>query len=366
MTTPLWPDTLRYCVRCCQPETEEGITFDDRGVCSGCNSSEEKMHINWEDRERALRARLERYRELLKDRAWDCLLPISGGKDSFFQAYVLTRIYKMRPLAVTFSHNWFTPVGKRNLDRLLETFDVDHIMFTPKRTLVNRLARRSIDTIGDSCWHCHAGVGAFVLQAAVKFNVPLVVWGESAAEEGCRLSYYESTKQDIFNERYFTQTSAKLEADAMAGDDIDVRELEIFRHPTTEEYRAAGIDGFHLGDYVFWDEERQTEFLKREFGWEEDDVEGTYKRYKSVECAMPGLHDWTKFVKRGYGRATDHASRDVRAGLMTREEGFELIRNIDPTPPKVLAYFTEITGLTQAQIEERVKRLRKNAAVNLP
>src|SRR5438067_344217 len=218
MSTPLYEGTLRYCVRCCQPETEEGITFDDRGVCNGCTSSEEKMHINWEERERTLRARLQQYKERFKDRAWDCIVPISGGKDSFFQAYVLTQIYGMRPLAVTFSHNWFTEAGKRNLNRLLETFDLDHIMFTPKRGLINRLARRSIEMIGDSCWHCHAGVGAFVLQVAIKFNVPLVVWGESAAEEGCRLSYYESTRRDIFNEEYFTTQSAIVAPEAMAHD----------------------------------------------------------------------------------------------------------------------------------------------------
>jgi N-acetyl sugar amidotransferase len=366
MSEPLFKDRLRYCVRCCQPETEEGIAFDDRGVCNGCTSSEEKMHIDWEERERVLRAKLEAAKERYKDRAWDCLLPISGGKDSFFQAYVLTRIYGMRPLAATFSHNWFSPTGKRNLERLLETFDVDHIMFTPKRGLVNRLAKKSIAAIGDSCWHCHAGVGAFVLQVAIKFRVPMIVWGESAAEEGCRLSYYESTKRDIFNERYFLNMSAVESPDAMAGEGIDIRELEPFQHPTAEQYRTAGIEGFHLGDYMFWDEERHTEFIKREFGWEEDSVEGTYKRYKSVECIMPGMHDWTKFLKRGYGRASDHASRDVRAGLLTREEGFEIISGIDPEPPKVLDYFLDQTGLSKEDIVQKVKALRKGAAKDLP
>jgi N-acetyl sugar amidotransferase len=291
MGLPIYNDLLRYCVRCCQPETEEGIAFDDRGVCNGCNSSEEKMHINWEEREQALRAKLERIKELHKNRAWDCILPISGGKDSFFQTYVITKVYGMRALAVTFSHNWFTEVGKRNLERLLETFDLDHLMFTPKRSLVNRLAKRSIGLIGDSCWHCHAGVGAFVIHAAIKFKVPLIIWGESAAEEGCRLSYYDSIKRDIFDEKYFTWQSAQQGTEAMAGDNISSRELEMFKFPSAEEYREAGIEGFHLGDYMFWDEEKQTELIKREFGWEESEVEGTYKRYKSVECVMPGLHD---------------------------------------------------------------------------
>ena len=100
----------------------------------------------------------------------------------------------------------------------------------------------------------------------------------------------------------------------MANETLPARDLEMFRYPTAEAYRAAGVEGFHMGDYMFWDEERHTEFIMRKFGWEEDTVEGTYKHYKSVECIMPGLHDWAKFVKRGFGRTTDHATRDVRAG----------------------------------------------------
>lgn len=366
MTQPIFSETLRYCVRCCMPETAEGIQFDQRGICNGCNSSEEKMHIDWEERERALAAKLQHYKDLGKGKPYECILPVSGGKDSFFQAYVLTRKYNMRALAVTFSHNWFTEVGRRNLQRLTETFALDHIMFTPNRSLVNRIARKSIGVIGDSCWHCHAGVGAFVLQMAVKFNIPLIVWGESIAEEGCRFSYFESIKKDVFDEEYFVKVSAKSRVEDFAGGTIQPEELSMFRFPTAEEYRRAGIAGFHLGDYIFWDEERQVEFIKREFGWEEDVIEGTYKGYKSVECVMPGLHDYTKFVKRGFGRATDHATRDVRSGLLTREEAFQLIREHDPQRPPVLDYFLKETGLTEAELIEQVKALRSGKAKDLP
>ena len=100
----------------------------------------------------------------------------------------------MRPLAVTFSHNWYTEIGKQNLELLLETFDVDHIMFTPRRGSVNKIAR-SISTIGDSCWHCHAGIGSFPLQIAQKFKIRLIVYGESAAEDGCRKTIIQVYKK---------------------------------------------------------------------------------------------------------------------------------------------------------------------------
>lgn len=353
---------LRYCLRCCLPETVEGITFDERGICSACSSSEVKMHIDWEERERKLRAILDHHKNAAKDRAYDCLLPVSGGKDSTFQAHILVRVYGMRPLAVTFSHNWYTETGKRNLARLLETFDLDHMQFTPKRSLVNRLARQSIFKIGDSCWHCHTGVGAFPLQVAVKFGIRLLVWGESVAELGCKGSYEEAMQRDVFDESYFLKVSAKRSPEEMACDDILLRELEPFRVPTREEFIRSRLQGIHLGDYLFWDDEKQVDFIKKEYGWEECEVEGTYKQYKSVECTMIGLHDYTKYLKRGFGRASDHAARDVRAGLMTREEAFALIRQIDSVRPKILEYFTQITGLTIEEIERAVKAQRAGAA----
>src|SRR3990167_8491695 len=248
MSQPVFEGILQYCVRCCMPETVEGIKFDERGICNGCNSSEEKMHIDWEQREKALAEKLQFFKEKSRNRAYDCILPISGGKDSFFQAYVMCHRYNMRPLAVTFSHNWFTEAGKRNLQLLLETFNLDHIMFTPNRSLVNRVAKKSIELIGDACWHCHAGVGAFPLQIAVKFEIPLIIWGESIAEEGCRFSYFESIKKDVFDEEYFLKVSAKSKVEDFAGNGITKKELEPFRLPTSEEYRRAGIVGFHLGD----------------------------------------------------------------------------------------------------------------------
>lgn len=363
---PLYEGILKYCVRCCMPETVEGINFDDRGICNGCNSSEEKMHIDWEQREKDLVKKLNYYKEKLKHRAYNCVLPVSGGKDSFFQAYMLTQKFKMRPLAVTFSHNWFTETGKRNLQRLLETFSVDHIMFTPNRKLINKIASKSIELIGDSCWHCHAGVGAFVIQIALKFDIPFIIWGESIAEEGCRLSYFESIKKDVFDEEYFVKVSAKSQVDEFVNKNISREELEMFRHPSSDEYQKAKIAGLHLGDYFFWDEERQVEFIKKEFGWEEDEVEGTYKKYKSVECIMPGLHDYTKFIKRGFGRATDHATKDVRAGLLTREEAFSIINEHDSKRPEILDYFLKETGMKEDDLIEKVKALRAGKAKDLP
>lgn len=348
------------------PETVEGIDFDDKGICKACRSSEQKMHIDWVAREKQLRKILEEAKAKAGNN-YDCIIPISGGKDSTFQLYVLTKIYGMKPLAVTFSHNWYSETGMYNLLNSLERFNVDHIMFTPNRGLVNRIARRSLDGIGDACWHCHSGIGAFPLQIAVRFNIPLLVWGESISESSGRATYKEPVRK--FDREYFTKVSAKLAPDEMACDYLSKRDLHPFELPTAKDCEKAGIYGIHLGDFIFWDDERQTEFVRDNYGWKEPErMENAVKCYKSAECIMAGVHDFTCYLKRGFGRATFQSSVDVRNGLLSREEGFELVRELDGERPHALDYYLKATGLTEeefyAVMEE--KRLEKLRGVKLP
>jgi len=352
---------LRYCSRCCLPETAEGIEFDERGICKTCISIEQKRDIDWEERERELRELLKHYKARSEGN-YDCIVPISGGKDSTFQLHVLVKVYGMKPLAVTFSHNWFSETGKYNLQNALEKFNVDHIMFTPNRALVNKLAKQGLYKIGDPCWHCHAGVGAFPLQVAVKFNIPLLVWGEGPQENG-RATYNNPRKYDA---NHFRDNSSKVSADDMINDNISLRDLGCFINPSDEKIKKVRVTGIFLGDYIFWDTEKQVEFIKKEYGWKEAEVEGTYKRHKSVECIMEGVHSYAKFIKRGFGRATNHASSDVRNNLLTRDKGFELINKYDGQRPKIMDYYLKIAGLTEKEFVQTCKSLRRGKAKDLP
>ena len=356
---------LQYCTRCCIPETQEGVKFDDLGICQACQSSEQKIHINWVEREK----RLQEIIADAKKRAgsnYDCIIPISGGKDSTFQLHVLTKLYGMKPLAVTFSHNWWSETGWYNLQNALETFNVDHMMFTPNRALINKIAKRSIGAIGDVSWHDHGGVGSYPLQVAVKFKIPLLIWGESIAESSGRATY--DTPVHKFDREYFIKQSAKLRADEMVRGDLTARDMYPFTVPSEDEIGAAGVWGIHLGDYLFWDDERQTEFLRDPYGWRETEMENTYKRYKSAEDVMSGMHDFTCYLKRGYGRATSQASIDVRNGLLTRDEAFGLIGNHDPEVPEALAYYLKITNSTEEEFYREMENIRvpKMRGIDIP
>lgn len=346
------------------PETQEGQAFDDFGFCNVCRSSEEKMRVDWKSRREQLEKILEKAKFENQNQEYDCLVPISGGKDSTFQLHVLVKEFGMRPLAVTFSHNWFSAVGIYNLFNALEVFDVDHIMLTPKRGLVNRLAKKSLSKIGDACWHCHAGVGAFPLRVARDYGIKLIIWGESVAESSSRGTYAAPIIK--FDQDYFQKVSAKLAPNEMSDSNIADYELKKFDSLTSDEYEGSQIEGIHLGDYIFWDEERQTEFVIDNYGWMEDDVEGTYKGYKSTECIMPGVHDFACYLKRGYGRTSFHLSSDIRSGVLARSDVNQELLKLERTVPAGLQYFTEITGIGLNDFTNEVSKHRHSSLIGTP
>ena len=164
----------------------------------------------------------------------------------------------------------------------------------------------------------------------------------------------------------FMKGSVRTGPDSMVSEEIEKQEMFMYYPPEREDLIQSGIQAIYLGDYVFWDHERQTELLVNEYGWQEDTVEGTFKHYKSVECRMPGVHDHAKWVKRGFGRATDFASQDVRAGLMTREEGFAIANKIDPMKPEALKEYLELTGYTEEEFYDILKSQRVAKMRDLP
>ena len=352
-------NNLKYCTKCIMPETVEGQEFDSKGLCKTCQSQAQKQSIDWTARREAL-GKIFADAKASAGNNYDCIVPISGGKDSTWQMHILVKEFGMKPLAVTFSHNWFSKTGWYNLMNGLEKLNLDHIMFTPSRQLVNRCARRSVETIGDACWHCHAGVAAFVLKMAVAYKIPLIIWGESTAEHG-RATY---DKPDKFDRDYFLRVSAKFTNEQFACEYLSLRDLFPFEVPSVEECEAIGLNGIHLGDYLYWDTEKQVEFVKKEYGWHGAQVEGAYKDYKSVECSMAGIHDFLCYLKRGYGRASIQASGDIRDGLISREEGFVLAEKFEQIEPESLKYFLKTAGMTKEEMLEKISSLQSEKLFN--
>jgi N-acetyl sugar amidotransferase len=354
--TGLYESTVRYCTRCCLPETMEGISFDEFGICVPCRSSEEKMHIDWAQRRRSLEVIIDSFRS---QTYYDCMLPMSGGKDSMYQAHILRKDFDVNPLAVTHGQNWLSLVGRYNLENCLQKFDLDHIVFNMSRAVINEAARKSLGAIGDACWHCHIGAGTFPVQTALAWGIDLMCFGESIAEADGRGSYQKQKEASLF---YNLEVSAKVQAEDMADERTSARTLSPWTYPPREALRTSRIRYIHLGDYFFWDEERQVEFVKRNYEWMEATVENAYKGFKSVECVMAGVHDYANFIKRGIGRATVQASTDVRRGLLTREEGFELAKQFDTQRPHALDFYLQLTGLSEENFEQTLRDARAKSS----
>ena len=346
---------LKYCSRCCLPETSEGIKFDKYGICTICRSSEEKMNINWSVREKKLKNIFSKYK---KNKNYDCLLPTSGGKDSMFQSYALKNVYKVNPLCVTHGQNWMSTTGRFNLENSLFQFDLDHLIFIPNRKIINKVAKKSVHQIGDACWHCHIGAGSISIQTSVLWNINLIVFGEAPADTDSRGQHKKI--EEVSPYRHLDESAIKKYSD-FVDQKTTKKDLSHWAFPTKQEVKKSKTMVIHLGQYIFWDEHKNIDFVSKKFGWRSGKVENTYKTYKSVECVMAGVHDYFNFIKRGIGRATIHASEDVRRGLITREKGFELAKEYDIQKPHALKYYMKITNQTENQILSALKKSRKKS-----
>src|SRR5262249_1584277 len=167
---------LRRCTRRVIPETHETIMFDTQGVCNVCHHHAYKPEaIDWSQRQHELDELIAAYRGKYSH---DCIVPFSGGKDSTFTLYHLVTAYKVKPLVVQFDHGFLRPNLRQNNERTFKKLGVDVLSFRPNWHVVRKLMLESLKRKGDFCWHCHTGIFAYPMQLAVKFQVPLLIWGE--------------------------------------------------------------------------------------------------------------------------------------------------------------------------------------------
>jgi len=343
---------LRRCTRCMIPETHETIEFDAQGVCNICRQQEFKREqIDWGARRQEFAALVDSYRGRYSH---DCIVPFSGGKDSTYTLYHLVTEYKIKPLVVQFDHGFLRPQTRENNVRTLKRLGVDFLSFRPNWRVVKKLMLESLRRKGDFCWHCHTGIFAYPMQIAVKFNIPLLVWGEPSAEY---TSYYGYDEREEVDERRFNRfINLGISADDMLGmiEGIEPRDLDPFRYPALKDLRRIAVRSVCLGSYIPWDVKSQVELISRELGWQGDAVEGVPPEYpyEKIECYMQGVRDYLKFLKRGYGRTAHLTSIDIRNGRLTREAAERLVREFDGRRPASLDLFLSYVGLTEDDLIE--------------
>jgi len=343
---------IRNCSRCLLPETQETITYDKEGVCNVCKQAEyKKEKIDWVAREKELRNLIEGYRGKYD---YDCIIPYSGGKDSTYTLYKLVADYKVKPLVVSFDHGFFRPNVMENTKRTMKKLGVDYHLFTPNWKVVKKLMLEALKRKGDFCWHCHTGVFAYPMHVAIKFNVPLVFWGEPSAEY---TSYYNYEEVEEVDEKRFNRfVNLGITAEDMVGmvEGVTMRELKPFSYPPLKDLRAIRYRSVCLGSYIPWDPKKNSEIIRRELGWKGDIVEGIPPEYdyEKVECMFQGVRDYLKYIKRGFGRTAHLMSLDLRNKRIATEKARELIAKYDGKRPASLDVFLEYLGISEEEFME--------------
>jgi N-acetyl sugar amidotransferase len=319
---------IRYCTRCLLPDTKPDLTFDDHGVCNACTNFANRPTIDWNERRRQLDGILERYRS--KDgHTWDCIVPVSGGKDSTYQVAKMLEL-GMNPLCVTATTCDLSEVGRRNIENL-KKLGVDYIEISPNPNVRAKLNRIGLSQVGDISWPEHVGIFTIPVAAAVNYNVPLIIWGENSQHEyGGPAAAVESNTLDRRWLEEFGGLLGLRVSDLVGVDGLERKHLIPYFYPSEEKLKQVGVTGLFLGYFFPWDGYTNALYAQG-LGFETltHTVEGSVVNYENIDNHQSGIHDYFKFLKFGFGRATDIASMHIRRGRLSREQGLALVRRHD-------------------------------------
>ncbi|MDR3400899.1 MAG: N-acetyl sugar amidotransferase [Chthoniobacter sp.] len=343
-----YQEAPRACVRCLYTTWHPlGLVLDKEGVCSGCRVHEEKQTLDWEARWKQLESLISGYRRAKGDN-YDCIVPVSGARDSFFIVHMVKKL-DLKPLLVTYNKLYNTELGIRNLARLRTVFDCDLVTFTVNPDTVKKLTRASLRRLGSVYWHCLAGQTVFPAQCAVRFHVPLIIWG---AHQGLDQVGMFSHLHDVEMTRRYRKDHDLMgvEAEDLVSefDHVKSGEVEPFVYPSYSAIRAAGVRGIYLGNYLPWDTKRQHEEMLRFYQYEAAPLPRTFDTCNDVDSFVySDVHDYLKFIKHGYGKVLDHAVRELRWGRLTREEASELVRKYQTREAERLDLFLNWIGMSE-------------------
>ncbi len=340
---------MQVCTRCLYTSDHPlNLTFDDEGVCSGCRVHEEKDWLDWNDRASKLAGILDNYRSR-SGRNYDCIIPVSGGRDSYFIVHAIKNVFGMNPLLVNYNKHYNTAVGVRNLVNLRILFDCDIMTLTVNPETVKNITRSTLRRFGSMYWHCLAGQTVYPVQIAVKFKIPLIIWG---AHQGVDQVGMFSHLDEVEMTRKYRKEHDPMgfEAEDLVDDFDNIVENDAmpFLYPDNRELEQVGVRGIYLNNYIRWDSRAQHEQMIREYGYETALQTRTFDTYNDVDCwNYSDVHDYIKWVKHGYGKIVDHACREIRLHRMIREEGIELVRQYQPREPQNLQLFLDWLGITE-------------------
>jgi N-acetyl sugar amidotransferase len=324
---------IKYCTSCLLPNTKPDLSFDATGVCAACNSFNKRVEINWNERQEEFMRIIGSIKKVSPNH-WDCIVPVSGGKDSTAQVLKILEL-GLNPLCVNSSTCDLTDIGRRNLENV-KNLGVDVLEFSPNKTIRRKLNKIGLQEVGDISWPEHVGIFTIPVQAAVQYKVPLIIWGENSQNEYGGPA--ADSENNLLTRRWLEEFGGLLGlrvSDLSESFGISDSTLNPYLYPTDVELKQSGVTGLFLGHYFPWDG-LSNYILAQGFGFESygKTIEGSIVDYENLDNYQTGIHDYFKFLKYGFGRATDLVSIHIRRNRLTRDQGIQLVMKHDGKYPK--------------------------------
>ncbi|MBQ7657880.1 MAG: N-acetyl sugar amidotransferase [Butyrivibrio sp.] len=325
---------MRYCKRCLQPDTRPGIIFDDEQICFACRYEESKATIDWAAREAELRGFAEEAKAEAKKRGniYDCIIGVSGGKDSTFQAVYAKEKLGLNPLLINCMPDEITEIGRKNIENL-NNLGFDIISIRPNPVVAKKLARKSFFERGNIIAASEYCLWASSYIMAVKFNIPLIIQGENAALTLGAAKNQEASGNAFSVMQLETIRGASVESFVDLSNNITEKDLFLYKIPTVEEMQAKGIKAIFLQYYTReWSQVTNADFaVARGLTGRSGDLHdmGRYRRYTALDCDLQIPNQMIKYLKFGFGYATDEICYDIREGRFSREDGKWYVNEYD-------------------------------------
>ena len=319
---------IEYCKKCIYPNTKPNLVFDKKGICNACKNFSKRKKINWKTREKEFLQLIKKQRKYNKS-SWDCLIPVSGGKDSFYQI-IKCKEMGLKPLCVNATTCDLTNLGKKNLETM-KGLNVDIINVTVSKKVRSKINKFTLETVGDISWPEHVGIYTIPVIMAVKFGINVLIWGENPQNEYGGPGKTSSNKfRDLkWVEDYGGMLGLRL-SDIMQFLNLDKSDLQWFKYPKNDEIKKINLKGLFLGYYFPWNGYDNFKIAKKN-GFIENKkiVEGTLYKFENLDNYQTGIHDYFKYLKYGYSRITDHLSLFIRRGKISRNEAVKIAKRFD-------------------------------------
>jgi N-acetyl sugar amidotransferase len=346
---------LRWCSKCLSMSTRPRLSFDERGWCNACQWTEKKKTLNWDHRLNELKELLDKHRR--DDGNFDCIVPVSGGKDGSYVAYNLKHKYGMNPLAVTVTPALPLELGEKNLRAFVES-GYNHISVNVDSNAMKALNKTGLMEMGFPYYGWLIAIHTAVMRIAVNMGVGLIFYGEDGEVE-----YGGSTETDktpIYDAAY--QKKIYLEGgydDVLKNSGLSKKDLFFFSYPQDEELKNNPIDLTHWSYFENWNPYRNYLVAKEHCGLEESDGSnaGTFTNYSQNDQALYDLHTYLMYLKFGFGRANQDACIEIRRDAMDREQAVNLVKLYDGQyPENHLNAYLEYFEITKEQFDAVLDR----------